>query len=311
MVFVKPTPPENAATLVHLSDFHLCRTSGASPRAFRNKRILSYISWCLRRRRDLRPEILADLCRAVRRLAADLIVVTGDLTHLGLPAEFRRVHTWLGALGRPQEVFVVPGNHDSLVAECWQDTFLHWADYMAGDASALPQSPCHPTLRRVGPLAVIGISTAQPSALFQAIGRIGTRQLDRVSELLRETAKDRRFRVILTHHPPTAQTASGHKRLKDAAAFRAVVERDGAELILHGHAHRRTRFDLRGPSGPVPTLGISAASAASRQIERRAAFRVFRIAGPPEARRTSVQDHVRDPAGGGFVPGPEEPLLTG
>jgi 3',5'-cyclic AMP phosphodiesterase CpdA len=308
MVFVKTESPAETFTLVHLSDFHLCLTAGAPPGAFAGKRLLSYLSWRLHRGQVHRPGILSEACRAVRRMNADQVVVTGDLTHLGLPAEFRRARSWLQALGPAERVFAVPGNHDALVAEQPLDTFHHWGEYMAGDSGAPSGDALHPALRRRGPLALIGVSTARPSLPFQAVGRIGPRQLERVSDLLRRAGRERLLRVVLIHHPPLEQAAAGHKRLQDAAAFRAVVQRAGAELILHGHGHRRTRFELPGPEGPVPVLGVSAASAGSRAIDRRAAIRVFRISGPPGARRTTVQDHVYEPDAAGFEPRAEEAL---
>lgn len=46
-----------------------------------------------RARRTLRTDLQAE--------HLDHIAVTGDLTHLGLPQEFREAATWLARLGRP------------------------------------------------------------------------------------------------------------------------------------------------------------------------------------------------------------------
>ena len=57
---------------------------------------------------------------------------------------------------------------------------LHWGDYMRGDDG----DAAFPFLRRRGPLALIGLSSAVPTAPFMATGRLGAEQLARSRELL-------------------------------------------------------------------------------------------------------------------------------
>jgi 3',5'-cyclic AMP phosphodiesterase CpdA len=89
MSFVKPG---TRFTLVHISDFHICRPAGCPARLFINKRFFSRMSWCLRRRRGHRPEVLSALIRAVRRVEADLVAVTGDLTTQPPPSSSTPAH---------------------------------------------------------------------------------------------------------------------------------------------------------------------------------------------------------------------------
>jgi 3',5'-cyclic AMP phosphodiesterase CpdA len=149
-----------------------------------------------------------------------------------------------------------------------------------------------PTLRIRGPVALIGLSTARPTPLLSAAGSIGTRQLQRLAEILEETARQKLFRVLLIHHPPIPRMVSPHKRLLDAEAFAAITKQQGAELILHGHSHRSSRAEMDGPLGRIPVLGISSASAASPQPQRRAAFRRVQIARSDGGWATSFQDYV-------------------
>jgi len=292
MNFVKRNTPLTTLTLIHISDFHLCQISGISPGRFMNKRMFSYLSWRIRRQREHCPQVLEALTRAVRAAEADHVVVTGDLTQLGLPSEFDEARSILQALGPPQKVFVVPGNHDALVAAPWPESYARWADYMASD-SANPQRHLEfPTLRMRGPVALIGLCTARPTRLLSAAGSLGTRQLQRLAEILQETARRSLFRVLLIHHPPTPGMVSFHKRLTDAEAFTVIAKQQGAELILHGHSHLCSRAEMDGPTGHIPVLGISSASAASRHPQRRAAFRSVRIARTAEGWTTSFQEFV-------------------
>jgi 3',5'-cyclic AMP phosphodiesterase CpdA len=303
MNFVKPGAAQAAFTLIHISDFHLCCPTGVEFSRFLNKRAFSYSSWKIRRQHEHRIEILRALTRAVHAEAFDHLAVTGDLTQLGLPAEFEQARLQLHALGPPDKVFVVPGNHDALVPAAWNVSFAHWSDFMASDSAE--SGAFFPTLRIRGPVALIGLSTAHPTPLFSAAGSIGAAQLARCAQLLSETAQRNLYRVLLIHHPPLPNAVSAHKRLKDAESLLPLIRQHGAELILHGHSHRRSRGELPGPSTPVPVLGISSASASVRNSSQRATFRVFRMRRVTAGWATACQDHVFDPERGQFTPEPE------
>jgi 3',5'-cyclic AMP phosphodiesterase CpdA len=292
MNFVKRNTLLTTLTLIHISDFHLCQTSGISPGRFLNKRLFSYLSWRIRRQREHRPQVLEALTRAVQAADADHVVVTGDLTQLALPSEFDQARSILQALGPPQKVFVVPGNHDALVAAPWPESYARWANYMASDSANSQRHVEFPTLRMRGPVALIGLCTARPTRLLSAAGSLGTRQLQRLAEILKETARRSLFRVLLIHHPPIPGMVSFHKRLMDAEAFAVIAKQQGAELVLHGHSHLCSHAEMDGPLGRIPVLGISSASAASRHPQRRAAFRSVRIARTAEGWTTSFEDYV-------------------
>jgi 3',5'-cyclic AMP phosphodiesterase CpdA len=302
MSFVKPGTACSAFTLIHISDFHLCRPTGVSFFRFVNKRAFSYLSWKVRRRREHRLEVLRALIRAVQATAFDHIAVTGDLTQLALPAEFEHARLRLQDLGPPENVFVVPGNHDALVPTAWQDGYARWAAFMAPDSADTGPPPFFPTLRIRGPVALIGISTAQPTRPLSAAGSIGAAQLARCSDVLSETARRNLYRVLLIHHPPVPNAVSFHKRLTDAESFLPLIRRYGAELILHGHSHRRSRAQLTGPAAPVPVLGVSSASASLRDPLHRAVFRVFRIKRTSGGWATTSQDHAYEHDSGLFIP---------
>ena len=124
--------------LAHVSDLHLSSLAGVSPRVLLDKRILGYLSWWHRRRHEHRTDVLEALRASLHGERLDHIAVTGDLTHLGLPQEFREAAAWLARLGEPEGITVVPGNHDAYVREPWRDTFAQWSPYMRADDAAPP-----------------------------------------------------------------------------------------------------------------------------------------------------------------------------
>ena len=296
MRFVKTSQGSAAFTLVHISDFHLCRPGGAPPAGFLNKRILSYLSWRVRRRRLHDPAVLDALIRAVKAQSADHVVVTGDLTQLSLPEEFDAARQVLEAIGSARNVFVIPGNHDALVSGGWQERLTRWADYMAADEPDLSGRGAAPVLRVRGPVALIGLSSAHPTRPFSAAGSLGADQLARCAALLAEATQRSLYRVLLIHHPPAPVSVSAHKRLLDADNLGRMLESCGAELILHGHAHRRSRTELRGNGAPIPVLGAPSASAAGADPAHRAGFGVVRVSRTPGGWSATFQDHwyVRD-----------------
>ena len=268
-------------TIAQLSDPHLSSLDDVRVGDLLNKRVLGYLSWRLNRRAKYRPEILAELVRDLQSQQLDHTVVTGDLTQIGLPQEFQQAKDWLDALGSPSEVTVIPGNHDSYVATDWDATLALWAPYMHSDVARDPggceREACFPSLRIRGSVAIIGLSTARPSAPFLAIGCIGHSQLQALERVLVETGERGLFRVILLHHPPIPGTVPWRKRLTDHASFCSVVGRCGAELLLHGHAHHTSIREMVAQGRMVPTIGVPAASARSRDPDRGAQYHLYRL----------------------------------
>jgi Calcineurin-like phosphoesterase len=174
----------------HISDLHLTSLDDVKVSDLLNKRALGYLSWRRRRRREHSPEVLAALLRDLRDLNLDHIVITGDLTHIGLPSEFQQARQWLEALGAPTDVTVVPGNHDAYVHTAWDKTFALWTPYMASDPGLQtiteqgPGRELFPSVRLRRPAALIGLTSACPSAPFLATGSLGPTQLKRLDEIL-------------------------------------------------------------------------------------------------------------------------------
>ena len=252
--------------LAHITDPHVGPLPPVRVRDLMNKRLFGYLSWRRRRHAIHRPEILAALRRDLVEAAPDHVAVTGDLTNIALPAEFRKTLQWLVDLGQPDRVTAIPGNHDAYIAVPWEDSIGLWSDYMAGDpVSGRQSSPMgpddFPTVRIRDNVALIGLTTAQATPLFLATGSVGTAQLARLEPRLTELGAQGYCRVILLHHPPCPEGLSRRKRLVDADAFLQVVRRCGAELVLHGHDHKFGTASIDSVQGRVAVFGVPSASA--------------------------------------------------
>jgi len=264
--------------LAHLSDPHLAIVSPVKKRDLLNKRLLGYLKWRLLRQKGHSEEILSLLVEDLKSAGPDHIAVTGDLTHLGLPGEFEKARRWLQSIGPPDFVTVVPGNHDSYVRSDWNETFARWLEYMASD------QPCRsgrgvsgfadlfPTVRVRGPVALIGVCSAQPSAPHLAVGVMGESQLLRLETILKETAAQGLFRIVAIHHPPLPGMESGRRSLTDALLLSKLVERCGAELIVHGHVHQAVLQTMDTLSGRTAVAGATSGSSANPAEKRRACY---------------------------------------
>lgn len=125
-----------------------------------------------------------------------------------------------------------------------------------------------------GPVALVNLSSATPTALHLAQGTLGAAQIERARTLLREAGERGLYRIVLLHHPVAHGVVAGRKELTDAEALRAMLGDVGAELVLHGHAHEALMTRTAGPAGPIPILAVPAASTPSAaKASRRAGTR--------------------------------------
>jgi len=244
-----------AFRLAHLSDLQL----PPPPLPFRwrdaaSKRLLSRFAWRRKQHRHIQA-VLDAIAADIAGHAPDHVVITGDVINFATPEEFTAARTWLEGLGDPANVTVSPGNHDALSAAGAPKSFAPWQPWL-GDG----EDTGFPYLRVRGPVALINLSSAVPTALHLAQGTLGATQIERAKALLRETGERGLYRVVLLHHPVARGVVATRKELTDAEALRAALAETGAELVLHGHAHEALMTRTAGPAGPIPILAVPAAS---------------------------------------------------
>jgi 3',5'-cyclic AMP phosphodiesterase CpdA len=250
-------------TFAHLSDVHLGPLpKGAVWRDFAPKRVIGGLSWALRRRQLHDPAVAQALLDDIRGEKPDHIAFTGDLVNISAIAEFTRGADWLRGLGDPQLVSFTPGNHDSYVKVPYGLGLQQFEPYMTGDMAppSLGHQGSFPYVRLRRNMAFIGLNSACPQTLLRAGGTLGKVQLDGLAAALK-SLRDRGFyRAVLLHHPPLPGLAPPRKALTDAADLQAILQSEGADIVLHGHNHRRMFNTLTTQSGTVPVHGVTSAS---------------------------------------------------
>ncbi|MDQ4069796.1 MAG: metallophosphoesterase [Actinomycetota bacterium] len=168
-------------------------------------------------------------------LAPDLVVVGGDLTTEGYPAEFREARAFLQPLfDSSLTVLVIPGNHDAKNVG-----FLHFVDaFGAGDVEDKGDRVMTlkvPGADGGGPsrVQVVAIDSSKPDLAEGEVGR------ERYRWIRDQFAGDADFRVFVLHHHLVPVPGTGRERntVWDAGDVLALVAELKVDLVLSGHKH--------------------------------------------------------------------------
>lgn len=316
-------------TIAHLSDCHLPNVRGFWPRYSNVKRTLGWLNWKIKRRVIHRHSAIEAMLADIAAHAPDHIAITGDLVNIGLPTEYEAARDWLTAVGPPDRVSVVPGNHDIYVDPEGANGTALWRAYMQSDAFGNAIDGLHadgvqpggtqvhpwyrhafPYVRRIGPVALIGVNSSHPTAIGYAGGTVGPAQRERLGRMLEVAREAGLARVVMIHHPPVRWLASPRRALSDVGDVEALIARHGAELVLHGHNHVVSDEEISGEEiwngeisdeeirtggdQSVRVLGIGSASAEyPYKHEPRACWRLIRIARDPASGRFAITSELR------------------
>jgi len=252
--------------LIHLTDPHLSSLDGLRFWQLRGKRRSGYLSWYRNRRHVHLPAILENLMSAIKAEAADQILLTGDLVHIGLESEIIEAAGWLEQLGPPAEVMLIPGNHDNYARDSLAAMKRHWADYLpGGEESEADYTAGYPVLKEFGDLRIIGLNSACTSPVFSARGRLGNGQLAKLDTLLESGQADGKFQCLLIHHPPFPKMTKRRKALRDDRPLERLLTARSPQLVLYGHLHRDLEH-IFGHTHIYSTASTSSAAGASYRV---------------------------------------------
>jgi 3',5'-cyclic AMP phosphodiesterase CpdA len=197
------------------------------------------------------PEIEHALAQLVERVAPELVVASGDLTHRGRREQHERAARFLRSLGTP--VLAVPGNHDmpySFPAR-FTRTFAEFERIWTTTEPTLTTESFH----------VVGLNSARPYR--QQGGALRDAQLDDAATRL-HTAPESAYRVAVLHHHMLGAPWRASRKLPVShrnQVLHALV-RAGADLILAGHIHQAAvseRHEFEVVEGDVRAAVVSIA----------------------------------------------------
>lgn len=187
------------------------------------------------------------LLACVNRQQADMVVVTGDLTHRARPAQFADASAFLSRIKAP--LLVVPGNHDIPLYNLVSRFIRPWAGYRRSIAAML--SP----VRQVDGVRIMGINSVDPfswrrGVLRGASVRAAIAQIDPAA-----------MNIIAVHHPMQQAPDAPKELARNAGKALAMLEDAGVQVILSGHLHRWEAESLPGPGMSARILQIHAGTA--------------------------------------------------
>ena len=186
----------------------------------------------------------------VGRLAPDLVIATGDLTHRGRREEHERAAAQLRALGPP--VVAVPGNHD--LPHTFPARFTRpWAEFER------QWEQTDPVYRRED-VFVVGLNSVRPWR--HQSGGLRDARLRWAAERFAE-APAGALRVAAMHHQMIGAPWRTRKRpvARRGHVLAALLDA-GAELILSGHTHQgalaeRHEFEVWSDRQPGVTVSTA------------------------------------------------------
>lgn len=260
-------------TLAHLSDLHLPDMPLVWPWQLFNKRILGFQSWHLNRRRQHRMEVLTAGLERLAALKPDHIALTGDIVNIALPAEFERSVPLLQEFAQIAPISVIPGNHDAYIA----GVEAHWALWRRW-LGPTDQQDLFPYVKELGPVRLIGLSSAIPAGWGKAWGAVGRAQLDRLAALLAMPFAG--WSVLLVHHPVFDGASKPRKALLDRHDLQALLSERPVDLILSGHEHKDQVGELPTKADPVLALTVPSASLLHDEPVRMGGFNLVRFPAP-------------------------------
>ncbi len=271
---------------------------GAGVLDFLNKRWIGGLNLLANRSRHHKSEIFEAMIEDLNQQEVDHVLVTGDITNVALDEEFRFARElFKGFSLGPENITVLPGNHDAYVQVGATYFTSHFGEYFASDASH-QEGHLWPCIRRRGPVSIFGLSTSLQTPWFTAYGVIGDEQLGRLRTALMAPEFEDTLRLVAIHHSPAEPRARSRVRgLRDRAKLYTVLKEAGAELILHGHEHLDLTADLPGANGRIPVRGIQSATydAGDQAPHKRGGYRIYEIADTcePGKRPAMVGEELR------------------
>lgn len=194
--------------------------------------------------------LLESVVARIDDLAADLVVVAGDLTASGYEWEYAQAERWLSQIGARK--LVVPGNHDSRnvgyvhFERRWGTRFSRQR-LVFDDARAA-------ALGASG-LTAVGVDSSEPDL---DEGRVGREWYEWIIEQYDQSDD---FKVFVLHHHLVAIPGTGRdlNHAVDAGDILPVLTRLGVDAVLTGHRHVPYFWGLNG------VLIANAGTASSRR----------------------------------------------
>ena len=194
--------------------------------------------------------------QAAIRTGADHLVISGDLTEVGAPAQFAAFAQVLSDSGIvPENVTLVPGNHDAYTSgEAWRRA-------LDGPLRAYRGSSADREGKVVdrGDVVFLPIDVSCVQAITRSAGELRPDVATLLESRFADPALAKKALVVVQHHPPFAHARSTWQwidGLRGSARLMGALARHSHVQVLHGHLHKAV--DRLIGLGKIRVLGAPA-----------------------------------------------------
>lgn len=230
--------------VAHISDVHLLESRHRS-RAARDKLRLSILS--LGRTLDA-DDVRRRFVSALRRArTADHLVISGDLTEDGAPAQFEVLAEVLAeSPWSPEQVTIVPGNHDAYHRP---DA---WLMALEGPMADYRRTSAPGAVAELPAVTIVAVATTIDQHWMRAAGRVGHAQRARIADVVSLAQRRGHPAIVAMHHPPMpwGLRLGFIEGLLDVDDVSALLQNHKNAYVLAGHIHRAGDHRFRGELEP-------------------------------------------------------------
>ncbi|WP_423207468.1 metallophosphoesterase [Paracoccus yeei] len=238
-----------------------------------------------------RTALIEPLLDRVNRAGADLVVVTGDLTHRARSAQFAQAAAFLRRIEVP--LIAVPGNHDIPLYKLADRMMKPYRRYRRIIAQNMEP------VGHVGQVRVQGINSVDPMAWQRGV--ISAAQMRRVVEGIDPDCVN----IVALHHPMQQRPEVDKQLMRGAREAMALFELQGVQVVLSGHLHIWSAGAFLPPEGRSVLQIQGGTALCARLDDRQNEFAVLDFQGPD----LLIERHVAPMDEPGFRP-PEHLRFT-
>ena len=238
-----------------------------------------------------RTALIEPLLDRVNRAGADLVVVTGDLTHRARSAQFAQAAAFLRRIEVP--LIAVPGNHDIPLYKLADRMMKPYRRYRRIIAQNMEP------VGHVGQVRVQGINSVDPMAWQRGV--ISAAQMRRVVEGIDPDCVN----IVALHHPMQQRPEVDKQLMRGAREAMALFELQGVQVVLSGHLHIWSAGAFLPPEGRSVLQIQGGTALCARLDDRQNEFAVLDFQGPD----LLIERHIAPMDEPGFRP-PEHLRFT-
>lgn len=221
--------------LAHLSDLHLL-SDDARSRSWAAKFVSIHRPLDIAGRKTKFARALAD----THARGAQHLVVSGDLTEVGAPAEFQVLADLLAdSPFAPEQITLVPGNHDAYTArDGWKRAF---AGPLAPYRKTSSTTPDRVDPVDLGSVILLPVDTTRYQSVASSFGVFTASTADALRVHLRGTTESATPRVVVQHHPPFPRKSAAWQFIDGLQGWQSLFDillANPTLALLHGHLHQ-------------------------------------------------------------------------